>query len=332
MAEVDQSAWDGNRAMGACSSASDYRSICAGEHTTGEPDERQHWALPHHYLGKGPNAAGVRNALSRLPQTQNLKNRDGAQRHLEAHMSQINPEREHKVSKGYVERMIPEDRAQSGISDDGNTLYGYAITYDQPETIIDPDTGYTFRERIAKGAFRKTLRERGDQIQPLFNHGKDPSIGKKPLGVFKTLREDSTGLYFEVDLAATSYNGDIKALLQQGALRGNSVNMLVTRDSWTADRESGMEERTVREAMLAELGPVTFPAYAGAQASLRDQDPDAGDTSEDAEGTSPEGDAARTSSDADPTSTAEAGFAVRERELQLAKARISPLERRYEEV
>jgi signal peptide peptidase SppA len=91
-AAVDNSTWDGNRAMGQCSSASDYRSICAGERTTGEPDERQHWALPHHYLGRGPNAAGVRNALARLPQTQGLANRGAAESHLRGHMREISPE------------------------------------------------------------------------------------------------------------------------------------------------------------------------------------------------------------------------------------------------
>lgn len=88
---VDNSEWDGNRAMGQCDSAADYRKICAGEHTTGEPDQRQHWALPHHYLGRhpDPNAAGVRNALSRLPQTQNLESAEAARAHLERHMSEI---------------------------------------------------------------------------------------------------------------------------------------------------------------------------------------------------------------------------------------------------
>ena len=93
MKAVDNADWDGGQAMAACSTAADYRSICAGERTSGEPDERQHWALPHHYLGRGPNAGGVRNALSRLPQTQGLSNRDAAQSHLERHMSEINPER-----------------------------------------------------------------------------------------------------------------------------------------------------------------------------------------------------------------------------------------------
>jgi HK97 family phage prohead protease len=92
---VDNTGWDGNRAMGECNSASDYESICAGTHTVGQPGERQHYALPHHYLGKGPNADGVRAALSRVPQTANITDaeRASARSHLEAHMSQINPQK-----------------------------------------------------------------------------------------------------------------------------------------------------------------------------------------------------------------------------------------------
>ncbi len=91
---VDTSAWDGNAAMGMCSSAADYGSICAAEHTLGTKDERQHWALPHHFLGKGPNEAGVKAALPRVSQTQNITDaaRASAQSHLEAHMKEINPD------------------------------------------------------------------------------------------------------------------------------------------------------------------------------------------------------------------------------------------------
>lgn len=93
MKAVDESAWDGNKAMGMCSSAADYASICAGVHGAGAPGERQHYALPHHYLGQGPNADGVRQALSRLPQTQDLTNRGAAQSHLDAHMAAISPQK-----------------------------------------------------------------------------------------------------------------------------------------------------------------------------------------------------------------------------------------------
>ena len=77
--------------MTECSTAAEYDSICAGEHGAGTPDQRQHWALPHHYLGKGPNAEGTRQALSRLPQTQDLSNRGKAQAHLDNHMRDISP-------------------------------------------------------------------------------------------------------------------------------------------------------------------------------------------------------------------------------------------------
>lgn len=88
-ADVDNSAWDGNAAMTACTSAADYAAVCAGR-KDGPADERGSWALPHHARpGAPPNAAGVRNSLSRLPQTQGLTNREAAQRHLDAHMSAV---------------------------------------------------------------------------------------------------------------------------------------------------------------------------------------------------------------------------------------------------
>jgi signal peptide peptidase SppA len=79
---LDDSPWDANRAMGQCSSAADYRSICAGERNVGEPDERQHWALPHHYLGREANARGVQAARGRFDQTEGLANAEAARRHI----------------------------------------------------------------------------------------------------------------------------------------------------------------------------------------------------------------------------------------------------------
>ena len=83
-----QNAWDGPAAMAKCHSAADFRSICAGEKTTGEPDTQAHWALPHHNSPGGPaNPDGVSAALGRLNQTHDLKSPEAARRHLEAHQS-----------------------------------------------------------------------------------------------------------------------------------------------------------------------------------------------------------------------------------------------------
>lgn len=90
---ADESSWDGAAAMSKAANADDpaaaYKAICAGRRA-GDPDKQASWALPHHpEPGAAPNAAGVRNALSRLPQTQGLTNEAAAKAHLEAHMSAI---------------------------------------------------------------------------------------------------------------------------------------------------------------------------------------------------------------------------------------------------
>jgi ATP-dependent protease ClpP protease subunit len=78
--------WNAAAAWASCHSASDYRSICAGERKgVGDPSERQHWALPHHNSpGAGPNPDGVSHALGRLNQTQGI-DKGAAERHLKAH-------------------------------------------------------------------------------------------------------------------------------------------------------------------------------------------------------------------------------------------------------
>ena len=163
-----------------------------------------------------------------------------------------------------------EFRAAHGIEvrDDGNTLVGYAAVFDS-DTFIDSYEG-RFVERIAKGAFKRTLKNRGDRIKVLFNHGNDPSIGNMPLGKPSVIREDNVGLWVEVPLADTDYNRErIKPLLKNGALDGMSFRFAVPAggDEW--DDSGDVPVRTVREAKLFEFGPVTFPAYAAATASLR---------------------------------------------------------------
>lgn len=170
-------------------------------------------------------------------------------------------------------RMTTALRAEN----DGNTLVGYAAVFNK-WTEIDSWEG-KFKERIAPGAFKKTLTERGAQVKVLFNHGMDPSIGDKPLGKPSRMEEDTKGLAVEVPLDDTSYNADIKALLRSGALDGMSFRMTVVRDKWDKlDGAKGvLPERTIEEVRLYEFGPVTFPAYAATKAGVRAHAPAAFD-------------------------------------------------------
>ena len=79
-------------------------------------------------------------------------------------------------------------------------ISGYASIFDRSSQVL----GGGFVEQIKKGAFTKTLQERGtqtsrDDIKALFNHSTDLVLGSKRAGTLK-LTEDSKGLHYEVDL------------------------------------------------------------------------------------------------------------------------------------
>lgn len=93
---IDNSPWDASKAWHNGTQADDpaafYEGICAGK-KSGDPSTQAAWALPYKYHPSDPpNAAGVRNALARLSQTQGLINKGEAQSTLEAAMKKINPD------------------------------------------------------------------------------------------------------------------------------------------------------------------------------------------------------------------------------------------------
>ncbi len=165
----------------------------------------------------------------------------------------------------YLVRMNQEPY---GLAEDGNTLYGYLAVFGQ-DTEINSWEG-NFIERIAPGAFDRTLERRGHRVKILYDHGLDPSIGNKPLGKPEVLEPRQRGLYVEVPLDDTSYNQDLKASLGSGAIDGMSFRFSVPAggDEWV-ENDGELPVRTINEAVLLEGGPVTFPAYEGATAGIR---------------------------------------------------------------
>ena len=153
------------------------------------------------------------------------------------------------------------------------TLRGHFSVFNTWTTIDSAWEG-TFRERVAPGAFTKTIQENRNNIKVLFQHGKDPQVGDKPLGAIHDIREDEHGAYYEVPLLDTSYNRDLLPGLEAG-LYGASFRFKVLREDFdrdperSADNPDGLPERTIKEAALYEFGPVTFGAYPTATAGVR---------------------------------------------------------------
>ncbi|MGH7686371.1 MAG: HK97 family phage prohead protease [Candidatus Dormibacteria bacterium] len=141
-------------------------------------------------------------------------------------------------------------------------------------TEIDSLWEGNFMESIAPGAFSKTFKENRANMRVLFQHGRDPSIGDKPLGPIDELDEDDIGAHYVVPLLNTSYNSDLipglRANLYGASFRFEVVKETVDNKPAKSDfNPRGIPQRTVREMKVPEFGPVTFPAYETATAGLR---------------------------------------------------------------
>lgn len=133
-----------------------------------------------------------------------------------------------------------------------------------------------FLERVAPGAFTKTIKENRANIRVLFNHGFDPQVGEKVLGSIADLREDADAAIGEVELFDTSYVRDLLPGLEAGVY-GASMRMVVTKEevdskpAKSRHNPEGIPERTIKEISLREFGPVTFPANPQASAGVRSE-------------------------------------------------------------
>ncbi len=155
---------------------------------------------------------------------------------------------------------LPRELAQ--VETKGRMLEGYASAFNYP---IDSGTlGHPQTTFVKPGAFTRTLVKDRERIQVLFNHGHDLRYGELPIGTIRDLHEDNRGLKAQVELHDGPDNENIRAALASGALRAMSIQFETAQESFNEDRS----ERYLEQLNLWEFGPVTFPANAGAVATL----------------------------------------------------------------
>jgi HK97 family phage prohead protease len=141
---------------------------------------------------------------------------------------------------------------------DGMTFMGYAAKYDSPSLPLP------FVERIAPGAFTRSLKSRND-IKMFVNHS-DLHVLASTRAKTLRLEDRSDGLFVEADLPDVTYANDLRVLIERGDVSTMSFGFSTVRDSWS---DNGAE-RTLNEVRLHEVSVVTSTAaYPATTASVR---------------------------------------------------------------
>ena len=133
----------------------------------------------------------------------------------------------------------------------GMTFTGYAAVFDAPSQPLP------FTERIAPGAFKRSLQSRND-IKLLWNHESGTVLGSTRAGTLR-LEEDTVGLRVSADLPDTQAGRDAAYLIKRGDVDAMSFGFSVPKggDEWVS-----ADERVLNSVRLFETSIVAFPAYA----------------------------------------------------------------------
>jgi HK97 family phage prohead protease len=152
---------------------------------------------------------------------------------------------------------------RAGQAGDGMSFSGYAAVFNSDSEPLP------FIERIAPGAFAKSLKSRNN-IRMYMNHDSSMLLGTTRSKTVR-LAEDSKGLFVDADLPDTSVGRDLSVLMQRGDVDSMSFGFTVPQggDRWSDDGS----RRELRQIRLFEVSVVTgFPAYAATSASVRSFD------------------------------------------------------------
>lgn len=125
---------------------------------------------------------------------------------------------------------------------------------------------YGFREKIAHGAFKKTIKD--DDVRALFNHDPNIVLGRNGPGTL-TLSEDNKGLVIEIDPPDTQQARDLMVSIERGDISQMSFAFRAVEEEWKFNEGKDPDIRTLKEVRLFDVSPVTFPAYTQTDVGVR---------------------------------------------------------------
>jgi HK97 family phage prohead protease len=141
-------------------------------------------------------------------------------------------------------------------------LIGYASVFGKKADIFG-----LWLEQVAQGAFKKTIKE--NDIRALWNHNTDLVLGRNKAGTL-ALSEDEKGLKAEIIPPDTQAGRDAMTSIRRGDVSQMSISFQAIKQEWFyPENKTEMPVRTIKEAKLFEVSPVTFPAFEATSISAR---------------------------------------------------------------
>lgn len=271
--DTSDASWDGPGNVAKLrndESASYYRKEYAWIDPDGDPETKSAYKFPNHFVGADGaiGAASVKACQAGIAVLNGAMggakipsgDRQGVYNHLAAHLRDADVEPA-ELSSIALEDLKMERRflpiGEMRVDQEGS-IEGYAAVFNQWA-----DLGF-FREKIRKGAFKKTIQEA--DVRALFNHDPNYVLGRNKAETLD-LAEDDHGLQFRVNPPDAGWARDLATSIQRGDINQASFGFNVIRDQW--DHEADPAERELVEVRLFDVSVVTYPAYPQTEVTAR---------------------------------------------------------------
>lgn len=277
--EFTDEAWDGPKNKANLKLDQDeayYRKAFAWQDPEGDPTTKAAYKFIHHQVdGEGNiGAANIKGCQSGIGVLNggmggtNIPEADhkGVYNHLAAHLkdADIEPPELKNMPEGNQkeERFFNLSEIRVAREEDKPpVIIGHAAVFNTLTEI------WWFREQIAPGAFKKTLKT--SDTRALFNHDPNYLLGRSSSKTLK-MAEDEKGLAVEITPPDTQLIRDLVLTpMERGDLNQMSFAFLVTEEEWN-EKKGETPIRTIKEVdPLFDVSVVTQPAYPTTDAKIR---------------------------------------------------------------
>lgn len=155
-------------------------------------------------------------------------------------------------------KSFPFELEEKGVDDEERTIKGFFAVMGN----------YDGRDVIDKGAFKKTLKERGHRVKVFWIHDfhepigkpvelKEVPRGKLPKELLERAPDATGGLYAVLKISETRRGDEALTLAKDGVLDEGSIGYDTVKEEWLKDEEDEEKQiRHIRELKLYDVSPV----------------------------------------------------------------------------